>query len=220
MSVGIVKDVEMLRGQVKDNKSVDSARDSRSGVGTGGSLFPSTKHTDSGPRQEWGPAARTPVSSLGADRTAGTGRQVGMPTVQFAAGTSCGDGQSATGTALGRKSAARPSHETTLVATRQEDGHGTSRRVIEVDDTHLYSNDDHETSRPEKMMLRNSKKLVDSNSNLTCNPSVVTDDLAGLTNNRGREGRPVRVRFKPDRLIDTYGKALFRGKDLHTGGHS
>ena len=74
--------------------------------------------------------------------------------------------------------------------------------------------DDYETSRLKTRSMRNSRKL---DSNLICNANVVVDDMADLMKDRGR-GRPVRVRFKPERLIDTYGQALFKGKRSPYGG--
>ena len=219
---------ERVIGSLKDTKIVSSlAKDSDSSVKAGGSLLHNAKVTDSGPRHEGSRASCMPDAgpavsrtSLGSSKSEAGSRTAFRPVgsasgpvdavsvagrldersdKQPGASTSCGEGHGATGTTLGRKSAVENPPGTTLGATRKEVVHETSRRVVAVEDTHLYSDDNHETSRPKEKM-RHPLKQTDSNRNLLCNQHVETDDLAGLTNNRGRgvEGRPVRVRFKPD----------------------
>ena len=68
---------------------------------------------------------------------------------------------------------------------------------------------DHETSRRELKKSRLRNRPADDSSN-----NYVHDNVgnAGSTQDRsqGKGGRPVRVRFAPDRLIDTIGKPLVK----------
>ena len=126
-----------------------------------------------------------------------TGGPAGRPNRHPGVATSRVDGSGSIETGLGRKSADGTPNAATRAKVRQEVGHETSR-ALRTEDTHTLEIDDHETSRPETRSLRSSKLLYKS--------SNASNDMAGLSKNGGRVGRPVRVRFKPDRLIDSYGK--------------
>ena len=224
---------DRVTGSVFKDKSKDMARDSQGVVASGGSLLNQTHYIDSGPRSERERASGTPAAGQGASRshlgssklpgvtsgagtTSGPGRLTGMPSRQPDEGTTSGPGRL---TGMPRQlDGSSIRREGLDVTGAKQAGHETSRPVLRIDDTHLPENDDHETSRLENDGLTTSRPNTRLTSNLICNPGNLSDDSAGLTNNRGRIGRPVRLKFKPDRLIDSYGKLLVQGKRHPYGG--